>query len=907
MKKPVEIWLDALDFEDKGGWKEDTQFVHLMGSGYLIAAGEPGVPVADATVKAEIPEAGNYRIWVRDRNWLRAHCPGKFTLLVNGEGNGKVLGAQPSDRWIWEIAGDYRLEEGSCTISLRDLTGYFGRCASILLTTDMDYVPSPEVERIHRERARIKGLSTEVAFGGHYDVIVAGGGPGGVPAAIAAAREGSRTLLIQNRPVLGGNGSTEVGITFDGASVEYIYARETGIAEEIRRLRDHDPESYGDWTRAMEQLAAAEKNLTVVYHSHVCGVEMENETTIKSVTALNIRTLSKTKYSARIFIDCTGDAWLGYYAGAKYRFGREASSQHGESVAPELADTVTMSGCIKSGNIPVFYDAGEPVEYHAPNWVPKLPETDEEFGRVIAGSGANLKWWMEAPNDYDDMWDGEETRDALLMVLLGYYDHIKNYWSKKERAKNLRLNFVSVYNGRRESRRLIGDYILTQEDCVKGRSFDDTVAYSGWAVDVHNEKGIYSGKAGSMHCIMRVPIGKIPYRCLYSKNIDNLLMAGRNVSATHIALGTVRVQNTIATIGQAAGTAAALCVLRNETPRGIYQRHIRELQQLLIKNDQYIPGFKNEDANDPCLSAKATASSINKSEVFGALKGKDGELVPLDRVRGALTTFYRSEGDITQLYLELHSDLSVPQTVTLHARVEGTNISDLVRCGDEVTAQAIVPPGGEHWVKVPIEIKLGEVERKDKRFVRLWLEPVDGIFWRSVKNVSFHFQTGVKDENDEWVMKSTECFRISREEPVEELANCGPENVINGLSRIVDAEHYEWVSDPVQELPQWIELEFEDPTDINSVSVVFDTDLSNPATCWGLKYPGVSSCVKDYEIEVYNGESWSKVAHVEGNFMRKRTHSFDAVKAEKVKVTVFGTWGDRSARIMEVRAEKAGS
>ena len=301
MKKPIEIWVDALDFTEKGGWKEDTQFAHLMGSGYLIAADEPGIPVQDAVVQVKIPEKGNYRIWVRDRNWLRWHSPGTFTLLVNDKGNGRALGAMPSDDWIWEIAGDYELSEGTCSITLHDLTGYFGRCASILLTTDLDYVPPREVRRIHKERARIKGLDDTAEFGGDYDVIVVGGGPGGVPAAIASAREGAKTLLIQDRPMLGGNGSSEVGITFDGASVRHLYARETGIAEEIRRLRDADPEYHGDWCRAMEKLAMAEENLTVIYNQHVCDVEMTDATTIKSVTALNIRSLSRSRYTSRIF------------------------------------------------------------------------------------------------------------------------------------------------------------------------------------------------------------------------------------------------------------------------------------------------------------------------------------------------------------------------------------------------------------------------------------------------------------------------------------------------------------------------------------------------------------------------------------------------------------------------------
>ena len=185
------IWIDALDFEQKGGWKEDTQYVHLMGSGYLIAADEPGVPVEDATLTFQIPKDGTYRICVRDRNWLRPHSPGRFSILVDGKSTERTLGILPSDRWLWEIAGDVSLSCGEHTLSLHDLSGYFARCASIILTTDMDYLPSRELDRIHADRARFRGLSNELREGGDFDLIVVGGGPGGCPAAIAAARSAS--------------------------------------------------------------------------------------------------------------------------------------------------------------------------------------------------------------------------------------------------------------------------------------------------------------------------------------------------------------------------------------------------------------------------------------------------------------------------------------------------------------------------------------------------------------------------------------------------------------------------------------------------------------------------------------------------------------------------------------------
>ena len=895
------IWIDALDFEQKGGWKEDTQYVHLMGSGYLIAADEPGVPVEDATVKFNVSESGIYRIWVRDRNWLRSYSPGQFTVLVDGKETNNILGKMPSDKWLWEIAADVDLDAGEHTISLKDLSGYFARCASIVLTRDMDYVPSREIERMHRDRAIVKGISDKIEEGGDFDLVVVGGGPGGCPAAIAAARKGLKVLLIQNRSVLGGNGSSEVGITFDGASKAHINARESGIAEEIRRLRDRDPEYFGDWERAITSLVNAEANITVLYNNHVYAADTSGSS-ISGVYAINIRTLEKTHFTAKLFIDASGDAWLGYYAGAKFRFGREAMWQHDESIAPESADTLTMSGCIKSGNRPYFFESDTPVEYHAPEWVPQLPKTDAEFGRAINGNGASLMWWLEAPNVYDDMWDGEETRDALLMVILGYYDHIKNYWSKKELAQKYKLRFVSVYNGRRESRRLVGDYILTQNDATSAQVFEDAVSYSGWAIDLHHPEGIYSGSKGPLYAALKVPMPTIPYRCLYSANVENLFFAGRNISVTHVALGTVRVQNTIAALGQVVGTAAAMCIKLNEMPRGIYKRHIKELQQELIKDDMFIPGIKNEDKNDPCLTAKVTASSISNSEAYRASQGTLAESVPLDTALLTTANFNRNtHGDINEVWVWLCSSNDKPTKIKLGARIKG-DVDTFFPDAEPCYSEAVVPPMHDGWMKVDIHVPVVPDKYRPSGKIELWIERAEGIAWKKITNLSFSNICGKRDDNGEWKKWSGETFALSVDAPIEKTANCSPENVINGVSRIRSADVYEWVSDPEESMPQWIELEFKEPAEINSVSIVFDTDMTNPSTCWTVKIPEVPSCVKDYSVQIFEKGKWANVANVNDNFMRKRIHKFESALVEKIRVNVFSAWGDKSARIMEIRA-----
>ena len=897
------IWLDALDFDNKGGWKEDTQFVHLMGSSYLIAADMPGIPVEDAVTQITIPASGTYRIWVRTRNWLRPYAPGQFTLLVDGQENQAVLGKLPSDAWVWEIAGDFSLEAGSHTLTARDLTGYCARFSSVVITDDMNFVPDRQVERMHQQRARIKGLPQQITDGGDYDVIVVGGGPGGVPAAIACARMGVKVLLLQNRPVLGGNGSSEIGVTFDGAATYNPYSREGGIAEELRRLRDYDQELRGGWTRALEKMVAAEPNITLVYHNHVCDAETENDV-ITGITALHLQDLIKIHYTGRIFIDCTGDGWLGYYAGAAYRFGREPQQQHNESLAPEWPDTLTMSGCLKGENLRYFTDEGKEVPFVKPEWVPQLPTDDAAFGRVITGNGTFMNWWVEASNDYDDLWDGEEARDALFLVHLGYYDHLKNHWSKKDRIKNFQYHFASIVNGRRESRRLIGDYIFTQNDALNRVHFDDAISYTGWTLDIHHPAGIHSREAGPLYCALRVKMTDVPFRCLYSKNIQNLMMAGRNISVSHLALGTVRVQNTIATLGQAAGTAAAMCIQLGETPRGIYQRHMKQLQQQLLKDDLFILGLKNEDPGDPCLTATATASSVNSSELFRTEPGVIGQLLPLNVVRNTRFGVSRKKGVQENLYVRMHSSNPEPTTVTFKVRNLGGDVDTYAPPKPFTTVQAVVPPMGEYWVTVPYTTVMEPDSYVERFSFLLQIQPAEGISVRQLDWLTYHNTAGYFDADGTKHAETGIGLWVRTEEPETGLADCGPENVINGYNRIVNAQDYEWVSDPSQAFPQWVQLDFQKPTVIHSVSTVFDTDLTNPGTAHA-KPPRhtIPQCVKDYRVEIYTDGAWQEIARVEGNIMRKRTHTFAPVNTEKIRVIVDCTWGDPSARIMEIRSE----
>ncbi len=882
------IWVDAEDFSDYGGWLLDTQFVHLMGSAYLIAAGI-GTPVPDATVRVPVARAGRYRVWVRTRNWLPDHSPGRFTLIVGKVTSAVTLGAARTGDWGWESAGEFDLPAGEVPLALHDLTGYYGRCDALILTSDLGYRPPTGPEEIRRTRSRLTGVPLGVTDAGEFDVVVVGAGAAGCCAALAAARLGARTALVQDRPVLGGNSSSELGVPINGAGSSHPNARETGIIEELGRLKAWLGESR--MSGAFARAAQAETNLSVFLNQHVIGVQMAARGRIAAATAVDTLENTRAVYRGRMFIDCTGDGWVGYYAGARTRRGREARTEFGESLAPVRADPVTMSGCLM-GERAIAYravDTGKPAPYFPPRWAPQFPRA-EEFARTITHF-ASGDWWLERRGDIDPLVDAERSRDELLRITYGYWDYIKNTWPERARAANWALADVPIVEARRESRRLVGDYTLTQNDAQNAAVFPDRISYGGWPLDVHHPQGIYSGTAGPFDCDAPVPIYTIPFRCLYSQSIENLLCAGRDVSVTHIALGSVRVQGTLAALGQAAGTAAALALQRQTTPRGLYTNHMAELQQVLLKHDQTIPGLRNEDPGDLARTAHVSASSTARGDLFGR------EQVRADK-RHALTTSRAvmfPRGDVQALdtvYLLLSSLLPTPTPVVVHVR-EATAAGEFAPGADLVTATAVVPPQRESWVEFKLQTQLRAP------FVWVWLGPTEGLSWRLMtrapRDACRAYGGGAQGS---WQVLKGQYYAFYTRPALAIPADYRAENVTNGVARVTDGATNLWASDPDQPLPQWVELSFSKPVEMNTAILTFDTDLNDAYHTLAL----VPECVRDYELSCRRGSGWTTIASIRGNFQRRRVHHFDAVTTDALRLTVLATNGDRSARVFEVRA-----
>jgi len=885
MAKDGFLWIDAEDFADYGGWLLDTQFVHLMGSAYLIAAGV-GKPVKDATVTVAIPKPGTYRLWVRARNWLKEHSPGQFTVAVNGAPSKHVFGKAASEDWIWESAGDFGLKQGRTEIALKDQTGYYGRCDALVLTTDAAYIPPPKMEDVRLERARLTGLSLEPQAGGDFDVIVVGAGAAGSCAALASARTGAKTALIQDRPVLGGNSSIELGVPLAGAGSSKPNARESGIVEEVGRIQAR----YGfpKTSEAFRMAAEEALNLTVFLNKRVFDVEMASAKQIAAVKAVDTLTNEVFVYKAKEFLDCTGDGWVGYFAKADFRFGRESRDEFHESLAPEKADDITMSGCLMGDQALSFRaaDTGKPVTYSPPPWAATLPHP-EEFGRRILHV-AGGEWWLEHPGTVDDLWDAERARDELVRISLGYWDLIKNRWPERERAATYQLVYVPIMDARRESRRLVGDHLLTQNDVEAATLFPDRISYGGWPIDVHHPKGILSGKEGPFHTDARTPLYTIPFRCLYSRNIDNLLFAGRDMSVTHIALGTVRVQATLAALGQAAGTAAAMCVAKGTTPRGLCQQHIVELQQTLVRDDQYIPGIANDDPNDLAKKAKLAASSVGTFDEFTRADLRKGDAHPPTTARAVL--FPRGVHDrLEAVSLLLLSENKQPTEVTIHLR-GAADTGDFSSTDDLTTATVTVPPNGEQWVDFKMDCQVSTP------YVWVVLPKTDGVSWRLTEKAPLGSCRAYGGDGH-WTVVEGQYYAFSTEPSLALPADYSVEHLTNGLARIIGKDTNLWASDPSQPLPQWVELTWDQPTEINAVYLTFDTDMNTPFHT----VPLPPECVRDYELSCFDGAKWTTLTTVQGNFLRRRVHRFDPVTTTTLRLTVKATNGDRSARVFEVR------
>lgn len=570
------ILLPASLFADYGGWRADSQFFDLIGSTPLLAHGL-GVAVADAKTTFTVPTEGEYTLYVRTRNWTAywsdAPTPGIFEVFVDGQSVG-VFGNEKSE-WHWQRGAKITLTEGNHTVTVKDLTGFDGRFDAILLTKS-SRAPKDDLATYLSLRKRLLGLPQRAERAGSYDFVVVGGGVAGMCAAIAAARTGSRVALIQDRKVLGGNNSSEVRVGLGGRLNIGLYPSLGYLLNEfapVTKGNARTPDVYEDEKKLAAVLA--EKRITLFMGYRVSEAIVNKENKITAVVATDVINHSRIRISGRLFADCTGDANLALLAGAETHMGRESRSEYGESSAPETADTMTMGAslqwyCLEDSVVRPFPDI---------DWGLKL---DEQSVQVVRRG----QWYWEVGMRDDQIADAERIRDYGMYVAYSNWAYLKNRYSKREDYACSYLGWVSHVAGKRESRRVIGEFVLREQDLKNNVIYPDGSASTSWYIDQHYPDPENSRRFPGqeyLSCGHLDPMGfyPIPYRCFYSKDIVNMFMAGRDISVSHIALGTVRVMRTTAMMGEVVGMAATICRRRKCMPRDIYHTHLEELKSMM--------------------------------------------------------------------------------------------------------------------------------------------------------------------------------------------------------------------------------------------------------------------------------------------------------------------------------------
>lgn len=735
------------------------------------------------------------------------------------------------------------------------------------------------------------------------DITIIGGGLAGVCAAISAARLGKKVSLVQNRPVLGGNSSSEIRVWVCGATKHGInrYARETGIMGELfleNQYRNPDGNPYL-WDLLLLEKVKDEKNILLFLNTEVLEVDMskdDEENAINFVTGWTLGSECKTKFESKIYIDCSGDGFIGSLAGAKYRVGRESRYEFNEALAPEEADNILLGSTI------LFYtkDVGHPVKFIPPKFAKDISNTNIPKNRVIRSNDSGCSyWWIELGGELDIVKDNEQIRDELWSIVYGIWDYIKN--SGKYNADNLTLEWVGSIPGKREYRRFIGDYVLNQNDVINQTEFDDRIAFGGWSIDLHPSKGIYEEGCGSRN-IQADGIFHIPFRSVYSVNVSNLLFAGRNISATHIAFGATRVMATCATIGEAVGAAAVLCVENQIKPRDVYMNRMGELQQILLRQDASIIGIKNEDKKDKARLASISASStlrkieVTKSDEEYNLITDVGILFPL-------------QGEVKDIELLITSS----EETTLKVEVWNTGRAEnYIPHELEKSNKIRVKAGKSQWIKTSLALESQNprnvfliIRANDKVSVHLSKQPLTGMLSFTKKVLE---NTNLDDYVEinpivEWSMKDVVrkvfCFRVKGETKV-----YSPNKIIDGYVRPYGEPHM-WVSEDIKGNDQWVELNWEKAIEVKEIHITFNDDVNEDLINLHHHYTDFSiipELVKNYKIEAWIDNKWKIISKETDNRKRKRIFiNEEKISTCKLRIVIETTNGCPRAEVVEVK------
>lgn len=737
------------------------------------------------------------------------------------------------------------------------------------------------------------------------DLVVIGGGLSGVCCAITAARSGIKVALVQDRPVLGGNSSSEVRLWILGATSHMgnnnRWAREGGIVDEILVENTYrNPEGNPIiFDTVLLDKVVAEENITLMLNTAVYHVEKEDEKTIRSVRAFCSQSQNEFELTAPLFCDASGDGIVGFLSGAAFRMGAESKEEFGEKFAPSKEYGELL------GHSLYFYskDTGVPVKFVPPtfalNDITKIPR----FRTFNAKEYGCKLWWLEYGGRLDTVHQTEEIKWELWKVVYGVWNYIKNS-GKFPDAENLTLEWVGTIPGKRESRRFEGDYILKQQDLVEQRSFEDAVAFGGWSIDLHPADGVFSEKPGCNQWHGK-GIYQIPYRCLYSRNISNLFLAGRIISATHVAFGSTRVMGTSAYTGQSVGKAASFCTLNNILPKEILSAgYISQLQTQLLAIGHFIPGLVLDDKADLVKQASLFASStllLNELPEDGpqlALDESLMQMIPLKAGKVPAMTLHAYTEDTTTLEIELRrSDKKSNYTpeitlerrsVPLHAGRNCVQLSFEALFEEEAYAYLCL-------LKNP-SVKVVRSTKRITGILSLFnstnpavsnygkQEPTEDVgvhafeFWcpkrrPAGENIAIKFQTPL------------DAFDVS--------------NIRNGIARPTHSPNA-WVADFADTTP-WITLSWEHSRFVKRIDLSFDTDFDHPMESVLMTHPEnvMPFCIRNYTIEDQDGHI---IFRKEGNYQTRNTIRFDKpIKTKKLTVRMEVPAEHVPASVFEVR------
>jgi hypothetical protein len=574
-----QVLVEAESFANKGGWVIDQQFMDQMGSPYIMAHGM-GVPVADATTQIRFSKLGIYRVFVRSYNWVspwyKGKGPGKFTLKINDITLKQTFG-ESGDKWQWEQTELINVNTPVVNIRLHDLTGFNGRCDAIIFSSDLNFIPPSDSTQLDKLRRKLLKLSPKPIPAGKFDLVIVGGGMAGTCAAISAARLGVKVALLQDRPLLGGNNSSEIRVHLGGRIKIDPYPELGNIVNEIgpEKAGNAQPAPNYEDQKKMDAVKA-EKNISLFLNYHANKV-IKKGNVITEIVSTQIETGKEFSYTAPLFADCTGDGTIGYLAGASFMMGSESKDQFGEPMGLDQSDKMTMGASVQ------WYSEDKTQEDDFPKLDWGMAFNEESSQKVKMG-----EWTWETGMHLNQINDFEKIRDYGLLVIFSNWSFLKNEYSKSVEYKDKALSWVAYVSGKRETRRLVGDYILREQDLTSRIAYPDATVPTSWSIDLHypdpnNTKHFPNQEFISIAKHVVIYPYPIPYRCFYSKDIDNLFMAGRDISVTHIALGTVRVMRTTGMMGEVVGMAASICKKHASNPRSVYQKYFDELAILMKK------------------------------------------------------------------------------------------------------------------------------------------------------------------------------------------------------------------------------------------------------------------------------------------------------------------------------------